>query len=201
MTLKEFKKRMKKAVFSFEEARIVAFETKAATLRLELHQWKKAGEIIGLKRGLYMMAGVRPWPAEVAVSLYSPSYISLESALNHYGLLPDVPFAITLVTTKTTRKFNTPVGQFTYQKIPNRAFLGFDTATLTAKREKALVDYLYLKKNRLVSNDAFWLEMRWQNLGEVNFRLARKFAKYFGSQKLLSILKGLESYAKTHPIA
>lgn len=199
MNLKEFKKRMKKAAFSYEEARVVAFETATATLKLQLHQWKKAGELISLKRGLYLFAGRQVENSEIARALYHPCYISLEYALNYYGLLPDVPFGITLVTTKTTRKFNTPCGQFIYQKIPIRAFLGFDPKTLMGGCEKCLVDYLYLNQHRLVPDEQFWEEMRWQNLGEVKFGKAKKFSHYFRSKKLDYLLESLRSYAKTHP--
>lgn len=201
MIFREFKRQMKKAVFSFEEARLVAFATPIATFRLELHQWTRSGDLVRLKRGAYAFSDKSIGHVEIARALYGPSYISLEYALGHYNLLPDVPFAVTLVTTKATRKFNTPFGQFTYQKIPPRAFLGFDPENLIAAREKALVDYLYLNKNRLIPNEKFWREMRWQNLSEINFRMAKKFAQYFESKKVLLLLKNLEEYAKTHPTA
>lgn len=201
MNFRQFKKQMKKQVFTFKEACIVAFRTPPSTLKVQFHQWKAAGEILPLKRGLYMFVDGDVDVANIAGALCEPCYISLEYALNHYGLLPDVPFAVTLVTTKTTRKFNTPRGQFTCQKIPIRAFMGFDTKTLMAKREKAIVDYLYLNQHRLVSENHFWEEMRWQNLGEVRFQKAKKLARFFSSPKLNILLESLRSYAKTHPVA
>lgn len=200
MNFKKFKKQMKKQPFAFEEACVVAFRTPPSTLKVQLHLWKAAGEILSLKKGLYMFADKDADIASIAGALCSPSYISLEYALNRYGLLPDIPFAVTLVTTKTTRKFNTPRGHFTYQKIPIRAFMGFNPKTLMAEREKAIVDYLYLNQRRLVPEENFWEEMRWQNLGEVGFQKALKFVRYFNSSKLGNLLESLRSYAKTHPI-
>lgn len=201
MNFREFKKQMKKQLFTFEEACIVAFKTSPSTLKVQLHQWKTAGEILSLKKGLYMFADGDADVADIASALCGPSYISLEYALNHYGLLPDIPFAVTLVTTKTTRKFRTPRGQFTYQKIPARAFLGLDSKTLMAVREKAVVDYLYLNQHRFAPEEHFWEDLRWQNLGEVKFQKAKKFARCFKSPKLDTLLESLRSYAKTHPIA
>lgn len=201
MIFREFKKRMKKQLFTLEEACIVAFKTPPSTLKLQLHQWKKRGEIIPLKRGLYMFVDGNAGIAEIANAIFHPSYISLEYALNFYGLLPDIPFAVTLVTTKTTRRFKTPYGQFVYQKIPAHAFNGFDPKTLMAEREKAIVDYLYLNQHRMVPKEQFWDEMRWQNLDEIKFKRAGGLARCFNSKKLIVLLESLRSYAKTHQAA
>lgn len=196
MKYREFKKLLKKPVFTWEEAKVVAFNTPAKTLKLQLHHWKKTGEIISLKRGVYLFPDQQIDKTEIAKHLYSPCYLSLEYALNHYGLLPEIVFAMTLITTKSTRKFNTPFGQFTYQKIKQKAFLGFDPKTLMAEREKALVDYLYLNRHRFLPTDDFWSEMRWQNLKDVKFRKAAGFARHFQSNKLDKLLNSLRTYAK-----
>src|SRR3989304_8222296 len=116
MRLKQFRIKMKKNIFSKEAAQIVAFDTPPSTLKLQLHQWVKAGDLITLKRGLYAFSNTRVDKVEVARRLYPPSYISLEYALNLYGLIPDVPFSITLVTPKVTRKFNRPYGKYFFCK-------------------------------------------------------------------------------------
>jgi predicted transcriptional regulator of viral defense system len=97
MQFKQFREKMKKDIFSKEEAQIVAFDTPLSTLKLQLHQWMKAGNLIGLKRGLYVFSDSHVDKVEVARRLYSPCYISLEYALNSYGLIPDVPFSVTLI--------------------------------------------------------------------------------------------------------
>lgn len=195
MQFKQFQKKMKKNIFSIEEARVVAFDTPPATLKLQLHQWVKAGDLISLKRGLYAFSDSSLDKGEVARRLYSPCYISIEYALNLYGLIPDVPFSITLVTPKITRKFNTLYGQFVYHKIKKEAFFGYDPKTLIAEKEKALLDYLYLNRQRLVSQTDFWRELRLQNLTEINFNRAFEYAKKFGSEKLIALLRSVRDYA------
>ncbi|MFZ3062141.1 MAG: hypothetical protein WA148_00090 [Actinomycetota bacterium] len=195
MQFKQFRKKMEKNIFSKEEAQVVAFETPPTTLKLQLHQWVKAGDLIRLKRGLYAFSDSRLDKGEVARRLYSPCYISLEYALNLYGLIPDVPFSITLVTPKITRKFNTPYGQFVYHKIKSQAFFGYDPKTLIAEKEKTLLDYLYLNRQRLVPQTDFWRESRLQNLTEVNFNRAFEYAKKFGSEKLMALLRSVRDYA------
>ena len=196
MKFKDFKKMMKKAVFTWEEAKIVAFETPSATLKLQLHQWKKVGDINHLKKGVYIFSDESVDKIEIAKQLYSPCYLSLEYVLNYYGLLPDVVFAMTLVTTKATRKFNTPLGEFSYQKIKKEAFRGYDPKTLMAECEKALADYLYLNRNNFLVQDNFWKELRIQNLETLKFKKVFSYAKYFRSKKLNNLLESLRSYAK-----
>src|SRR3990172_5261655 len=89
MHLKQFRIKMKKNIFSKEEAQIVAFDTPPSTLKLQLHQWVKAGDLITLKRGLYAFSNTRVDKVEVARRLYPPSYSSLEYALNLYGFIPE----------------------------------------------------------------------------------------------------------------
>lgn len=195
MRFKQFSKRMEKNIFTIEEAQIVAFNTAPKTLKLQLHQWVRAGDLVNLKRGLYAFADRPVDKIEVARYLYQPSYVSLEYALNAYGLIPDVPFAMTLVTPKATRKFDTPYGQFVYRKIKQEAFFGFDPATLMAEKEKALVDWLYLNGRRFLPRVDFWREMRLQNLKEIDFDKAAFFAERFGSSQLNKLLRSAEEYA------
>lgn len=197
MQFKEFKKKMQKNIFSKTEAQLVAFETSPDVLKLQLHQWVKSGDLIALKKGLYIFSDVQIDKVEIAKYLYSPSYISLEYALNIYGIIPDVPFSITMVTTKTSRSFNTLFGQFIYHKIKREAFFGFDIATLIAEKEKALVDYLYFNTKYFVPNFKFWKEQRLQNLNEVDFSRAYSFLEKFNIKKLTILLRSLEEYAAT----
>lgn len=186
---------MKKNIFSKEEAQIVAFDTPPSTLKLQLHQWMKGGDLVSLKRGLYAFSDSHVDKVEVARRLYSPCYISLEYALNLYGLTPDVPFSVTLITPKSTRKFNTPYGQFVYHKIKKETFFGYDPQTLMAEKEKALVDYLYLNGRRLIPQADFWRELRLQNLADIDFRKALDYAEKFGSAKLITLLRSVKEYA------
>lgn len=196
MKLNEFKKKMIKTVFTWEEAKIVAFKTPPAVLKFQLNYWKKRGELSALKRGVYFFPDRKIEIAEIAMALYSPCYFSLEGALHDYGLIPDVVFASTLVTTKATRKFQTPMGLFIYHKIKAPAFLGYDSKTLMAKPEKALVDYFYLHRHHFVPKNDFWEELRLQNLEEISFKKCTFFAKYFRSEKLVKLLDSLKAYAK-----
>jgi predicted transcriptional regulator of viral defense system len=113
------------------------------------------GVIIRVKKGLYIFGeGYRskPYSREILANLiYGPSYISLDYALQHHGLIPERVEAVTSVSTGRSRRFSTPVGVFTYRMIPLQAYpigmdrveIGGGRAFLMATPEKALADKLY----------------------------------------------------------
>lgn len=112
---------------------------------------EKNGEIIRLKRNLFIvnpeLAGKETDVCLCANHLYGPSYVSLQWALRHYGLIPEQVFMMTSVTTKRSRSFKTPVGTFSYTQVPSGYFpIGIDSTEengvhfLLASPEKALCD-------------------------------------------------------------
>lgn len=120
--------------------------------RAKITQLLRKGVIIRIKKGLYIFGEAyrrRPYSKELLANLiYGPSYISLEYALQYYGLIPEQVETVTSVTSGRSRKFLTPAGMFTYRQIPvnalrtgmNRVELKDDTAFLIATPEKALAD-------------------------------------------------------------
>lgn len=113
---------------------------------------KADGLIEPVKKGLYIAGrslGVeRPESALLANHILGPSYLSMESALAHYGLIPEKVFAVTSMTTKASRKFQTNIGLYTYTNLslPYYAFglatvsLSKDQQAIMAIPEKALCD-------------------------------------------------------------
>ena len=112
----------------------------------------RRGDIIRVKKGLYVFGEKyrqRPYSRELLANLiYGPSYISLEYALHYHGLIPERVCAVTSVTSGRSRRFLTPVGLFSYWRIPVNAFsagmdqfdLGDGRYFLMAGPEKALCD-------------------------------------------------------------
>ena len=127
------------------------------------HDLMKAGVILGIKRGFYVLApkyASEPLCKETLANLiYGPSYISLESALAHYGLIPEAVPQVTSVTSKRDKHFETPVGIFTYRFLNKDKYReGIDLVWIDAKHpvlmaspEKALCDYVVLKAIKLDS--------------------------------------------------
>ncbi|MBI2634796.1 hypothetical protein HYW82_03970 [Candidatus Peregrinibacteria bacterium] len=201
MKLKDFRKKMRKGIFSTTEAHLVTFPANPAMTNLQLHQWKKNSDIIALKRGLFMFSdySVSGHESEIARSLYSPCYFSLQQVLSLHGIISEATFSYTLVTTKATRHFRTPVGHFYYHKIKKEAFTGFDSKMLIAEKEKALVDYFYLYGKDFEVTDSFWEDSRLEvGAAKVNFQKVFRYAKLFNSRKLETLLHNFYSYAKSH---
>lgn len=123
-----------------------------------LERYTKRDVLVRVKKGLYMVKRDAPTTFFIANKMYRPSYISFESALSHYGIIPEVVYGITSATTKVTRDFEVGGRGFTYHKIKREAYTGYEVKkvggdmVLIASPEKALVDYFYfvrLGKKRL----------------------------------------------------
>lgn len=125
----------------------------------QLSLWQKKGYIGRLKRGVYFFADEkeRVTVPDVSFLIYQPSYLSLEFALSHYGLIPEMVYSLTAVTTKTTRKFSNAFGHFSYRHILPKLFFGYvpvETPAgkyLIAEPEKAVLDYFYFNLAKLDS--------------------------------------------------
>ena len=119
----------------------------------------QSGAIIRIKKGLYIVGDeYRRNPIHrglLANLLFGPSYVSCEYALSYYGFIPERVIAVTSMTVKRKKKFNTPVGAFSYDHIHpkyfaigvNWQFLDNQTHFLIASPEKALVDTIQKYRN------------------------------------------------------
>ncbi len=117
-----------------------------------LFEWQQKGYVEKLASRWYRFIDK---PLDEAMSwfianrIYQPSYISLETALSHYGLIPEGVFTVTSITTNKTRGIQTPSGFYQYRNIKTTLFFGYavmrknDRPILFADLEKALLDYLY----------------------------------------------------------
>jgi len=152
-----------------------------------LGRYRKKGLIESPKRGWYYFSDNPPDDYFLANRLYTPSYISFETALAYYSIIPEVVYTITSATTKTTRKFIHKEKAFKYLKIKTSCFTGYFKKDdyLIADPEKSLVDYLYfvaLGKKRI--NERL-------NLKKLNKKKIKKYAQLFKNKKLNQLIKTL----------
>ncbi|MCF6213059.1 MAG: hypothetical protein L3J45_03440 [Flavobacteriaceae bacterium] len=116
----------------------------------------KSKELISIRRGLYITGAKMdlptPEPFLIANHLRGPSYVSLESALSYWNMIPERAYEISSVTIKTSKLYKTPVGRFSYQQlktpyysygIKNIEYSPKQTM-LVASPEKALCDKVVL---------------------------------------------------------
>ena len=124
---------------------------------------EREGRIIRLKRGLYVRSaedGAMPTPLLIANHIYGPSYVSFQTALRHYGLVPERVYEVQSMTTKHSRSFDTPLGRFSYRcssvdyfPIGIRQERVGDDNYLVAAPEKALCDILLKTAGLSLSNN------------------------------------------------
>lgn len=121
----------------------------------------KKGYLYPIRRGQYFnlkSKALEKTPYEtIANSLYYPSYVSMEWALQYYGVIPERVISVTSVTLLRSRDLKTPFAPFIYRHISkNRYPVGFYTKInggerfLIAKPEKALMDYVNIHAKKLV---------------------------------------------------
>lgn len=146
-------------------------------VELQLSRWLKQKKIHRLKKGFYLLdekyRKTKISESYIAAILKSPSYISLEKALEMHHLIPDVVCAFTSVTTKRRpAEFITPVGRFNYSCLKKEYFWGYrvlqqqDGKGYIAEPEKAIIDLFYLAKKKI--DKAFILSLRLQNTEQLN---------------------------------
>jgi len=204
MEFRKFKEKVKNMPFFSSDVAEV-FSASPLSLRNQFSRWKKLGLLQELKRGLYILGqGERQTPISrqaIAAILYQPSYISLESALSHYQMIPERVDAVMSVSPKKTRVFHNPQGTFNYRNLQTALNFGFlakkdenGCPYFIAEPEKALLDYLYLNLGGLDPKDGDILErfMRLQNRSILNKNKLFTYAQRFDVKKLNTILKELK---------
>jgi predicted transcriptional regulator of viral defense system len=118
--------------------------------RNKIHSLLKSGEILRIKKGFYVKSEADYDHFVVANMIYGPSYISEDSALAYYGLIPERVEATTSVTLKRGKEFTTPIGEFIYTPALKKCYsfgirrveIDSQRAFLIASPEKALFDRL-----------------------------------------------------------
>jgi predicted transcriptional regulator of viral defense system len=165
--------------------------------RIKINDLLKKGEIIRVKKGLYVFGpklARLPYSKETLANLiYGPSYISLEYALSFYGLIPERVETVTSITNKRKKHFNTPTGVFSYKYINPSIYsygvtlyeLDKNHSILIASKEKALSDMLYFSDK--MTNEAQIekylfedLRIDTEELAGFNLRKVRKLAGLYG---------------------
>jgi hypothetical protein len=120
---------------------------------------ERKGLIIRIRRDLYVVSKQvhnQEISSElVANHLCGPSYVSLETALSHYGLIPERVYAMRSMCMKMHKQYDTPLGQFEYVKVPaqyyhvavNQKIIDDSYCFLIASPEKALCDLILATPN------------------------------------------------------
>lgn len=166
------------------------FDVSRDTVEKFLARYIKKGLIIRLRKGYYCFSTYLPSEFEIANKIYQPSYISFDSALSQYQIIPETIYSVTSATSQATREFKVNNLLYTYQKIKKDAYCGYRPQNiqgftiLIAEPEKALADYLY------------FIDLKKRNLGyerldlkKINKEKLIKYVKLFKRPLMIQLIK------------
>ena len=179
-----------KRIFTTSDLRNIFGVRNVDTLNKQIRGLIDVGILERVIKGYYLITSDQPAAFELANILYRPSYISLESALNYYGILIQTPQEITSITTKPANYFEQDGKRFSYSHIDLKYFSGYQKVEnyLIATPEKALVDIIYFAALGRVSLSLEELNLKIINKTKVKQLAAmiinRAFRKYFTSIQL-----------------
>lgn len=137
----------------------------------------------------------------IANKMYAPSYISFESALSWYGLIPEGVFSITSATTKKTKTFDTDPGTFMYHRLKPDLFFGYTLESFhnhtfkIADPEKTILDYLYIHNELSEDADFEGWRINGDQLSSIIHKDKLKlYLDLFGSKALRKRIQNLFNY-------
>lgn len=170
-------------------------------VRRQLSRWVRSGRIRKLRRGLYSLAPpyqkVIPHPFLIANALVPGSYVSAQSALTFYRLIPEHTSQILSVTTLRPSTWN---GGFEFQHLASHLFFGYQLVDLlegqqafVAAPEKALLDLAHLTPHSDSPN--YLAELRLQNLDRLDLSRLHEFAERSRKPKWRRVATQIEKLA------
>jgi predicted transcriptional regulator of viral defense system len=187
----------------FETGLLLAGNVNLYDVRRQLSRWTTARRLYQLRRGLYALAPpfqkTRPHPFLVANRMVSGSYVSCQSALAYYDLIPEhVPTTLSITTARPAR-WDTPLGRYEFRHVKLEFFWGYRSVDLgsgqrafVASPEKALLDLIYLQARG--DSPEYLRELRLQNLDLLNLDELKGQVECAQSAKLrraVAIVSGL----------
>ena len=184
----------------FETGLLLAGDVDPRDVRRQLSRWVRSGRLEQLRRGFYALARpyrkVTPHPFVVANRMVHPSYVSLQSALAFYGLIPEYAPLATSITTRRPFEASTSLGAFRFRHVSVEAFWGFrelelpgDQRALVATPAKALLDWVHLTPGG--DSPGFLESLRLQNLDLVGEEALEQTAARWGKPRILRAAKTL----------
>lgn len=164
-----------------------------------------SGEVVRIHRGLYCL-GARYLrqkldPFVLAQRICGPSYISLETALSYHGWIPEAVYAVTSVSLDRSREYDTPLGHFSFTRVPQKTLYAEvgrvadanGGSFLLASPVKALADYVYVHKCDWDSARPVVESLRVDEglLADIDADELDRLVANYSSRRVLRFLKGL----------
>ena len=176
----------------FETGLLLAGVAGPNDVRRQLSRWVQTGKLYQLRRGLYSLAPpyqkIKPHPFVIANHMSRGSYVSCQSALAYYGVIPDVTPVTISVTTRRPNRWETSLGIFESRHIKPALLYGYRLTELGGGQkaflgtpEKALLDLIHLHPG--ADAPEYLRELRLQNLERLDMNELERLAVQSGFPK------------------
>jgi predicted transcriptional regulator of viral defense system len=178
----------------FRSSLLLAGNESTAQVRLQLGRWVKSGRVLRLRRGIYALAPawrrIEPHPFTVANALQRGSYVSLQSALEFHGIIPEHVPTVTSVGPGRPEIIRNPLGTFRFSHLAKNLLFGYIRIEVAPRQfafvaspEKALLDLIYRTPG--ADSPEYIGELRLQNLEAMDIPKLIAMAERSGRPKLI----------------
>jgi len=178
--------RSKNTVFTFKDVSLVWGEISAERAKERVHRYVKSGKLYAIRRGVY--AKEKNYDKlELAVKIYTPSYVSFETVLAKAGIVFQFYTQI-FAASYLTREITADKQAYSYRKIKdsiltNNAGVEKRNNYAIASAERAFLDVLYLNKDYHFDHLS---SLDWEKVFEIlpsynNKRMEKKVKEYHES--------------------
>jgi len=180
---------IKKSILTPQDLKLLFYANDRAINGFLTYNNKK-GKILKLKKGLYGISKSNFSSNLIANLAYKPSYISFETALSYYHLIPETVYSIISATSKASREWNMQNTNYVYRSIKKEAYAGYIIKTieneqvLIATPEKALADYCYFIYLGKIKEWNSRLELK-----DINLKKVKEYLKLFNNRKIINFIK------------
>lgn len=173
----------------------------------KINELIKQNLLTQLKRGIFIPGPQLSVPAPenllLANHLWGPSYVSSDTMLSYWGLIPERVYETLSMTTNLAKIYKTPVGRFRYIRLPlpyysfgiQRVELASKQMALIAGKEKSLCDKIIttpgLKLRSVRQTREYLMEdlrISRENLRALNTQTINDYLKAAPKQESISIL-------------
>jgi predicted transcriptional regulator of viral defense system len=185
----------------FETGLLLSGDVDPAHVQRQLSRWVRSGRIRQLRRGLYTLAppyqNIVSHPFLIANALMPGSYVSAQSALAFYGLIPEyTPRTLSMTMLRPSQW----EGGFHFQHLAPHFFFGYQLVELpqgqqafVAAPEKALLDLAHLTPNSDSPN--YLSQLSLQNMERLDIVRLNEFAERAAKPKWQRVAAQIEKLA------
>ena len=165
--------RDERKVFRFSDIVLLTGETNFQSLNKKMNYYVRTGRLMNPRKGIYTKSDYDP--AELACSIYTPSYVSMEYVLQKSGVIFQYDSSVTSVSYLSR---SIEVGDITYRYRKIKREILLNTAGINrqkdyiniASAERAFLDLMYLSP-----------EYYFDNLNPLNKKMVRKLLTIYQS--------------------